>query len=297
MIAHDLLHGSRRAELPHRALASNGDDHARNVHPRNRLRSVRPAIQPIGKIPEVVLQFLAVDRPCHAVHPWGGVPLEIEVGIPEAIHAVHVVPERPQLHVAISSCYLSYPIERMLQVLPGLCPGPGLLSRIPLGQTPSLHPLRRRRRRCSSAFVRGLPRYTGSVRLPTPVHRRLPHPMSAAPLRTEVPPSASRGISRFPYAVLGRMRGVSDRAEFRRRSRYRSVCCGLRRSPSGSAPRPLSRSALRSGSRLSQLNTRPAPPPVNASPTELPPPAHDSGPNWFATPCSLMTFTFCTAPV
>lgn len=28
MIAHDPLHGSRRAELPHRALASSSDDHA-----------------------------------------------------------------------------------------------------------------------------------------------------------------------------------------------------------------------------------------------------------------------------
>jgi hypothetical protein len=44
-----------------------------------------------------------------------------------------------------------------------------LLAQVPLGQTPSLHLLRRR----CSGFVRRLPRYYGSVRLPVFVHHRL----------------------------------------------------------------------------------------------------------------------------
>jgi len=110
----------------------------RDVHPTDRLRSVRSAVQPIGQIPEILFQFLAVGRPRHAVHPRCSVPLEIEVGLPETVHAVDVVPERPQLRVPISTRYLSYPIERALQVQPGLCPGPVLLSRVPLSSASPL---------------------------------------------------------------------------------------------------------------------------------------------------------------
>jgi hypothetical protein len=51
---------------------------------------------------------------------------------------------------------------------PALRPGRGLLTRVPLGQVPSLRHLRCR----SAGFVRRLRRYYGPVRLPWVVHRR-----------------------------------------------------------------------------------------------------------------------------
>ena len=42
-----------------------------------------------------------------------------------------------------------------------LCPEPGLLKQIPLGQSPSLHSLRKPKR--TTALVRKLPRYYGTV--------------------------------------------------------------------------------------------------------------------------------------
>ncbi len=96
-------------------------------------------------------------------------------------------------------CCCAYPVQRLFQDDPVLCPGPALLDRVPLGQLPSLHLLRCRfhfgspgirlslgcfRRfqlrarvgvaiaRCPPlpAFVRRLLRYYGAVRLPTSVH-------------------------------------------------------------------------------------------------------------------------------
>ena len=64
---------------------------------------------------------------------------------------------------------MPYPNKSVLQVVLKLCSGPGLLARIPLGQTPSLHLLRRRPK---ATFVRRLLWYYGSVRLPTLVHHR-----------------------------------------------------------------------------------------------------------------------------
>jgi hypothetical protein len=55
---------------------------------------------------------------------------------------------------------------------PALCPVPGMRRRVPLGQLPSLHLLRRF---LGATFVRRLPRYYGAVRLPAPVHHsRIP---------------------------------------------------------------------------------------------------------------------------
>src|SRR5437867_1468621 len=48
---------------------------------------------------------------------------------------------------------------------------------------------------------------------------------------------------------------------------------------------------------FSRLNTRPACSPVNASPSQLPAPTHDSGPLWVATPSTFRTCIYCTAPI
>ena len=129
----------------------------------------------------------------------------------------------------------------------GLCPGPGLLGRVSLGQPASLHPLRRRRSGGCIAFVRGLRRYYWVVRLPTLIHLRYP-PLSGFPLRTQRPSRwAKRRISRFPHKVLGRMHRVSDRAGSCRHSRCRASRCCLPLIATGSAPRSVSI--------LSRLNT------------------------------------------
>ena len=74
-----------------------------------------------------------------------------------------------ELHILVQCCRLSYLRQRTGRVDPALSPERVLLAQVPLGQTPSLHLLRRR----CSGFVRRLPRYYGSVRLPVFVRHRL----------------------------------------------------------------------------------------------------------------------------
>ena len=114
---------------------------------------------------------------------------------------------------------VTYPRGRTLRVDPALCPGRVLLSRVPLGQPPSLHPLRHR----FTGFVRGPRRYYGAVRLPMAVHHRItsldfplrpgPHPL----------PPGSHGISRFSPRMFPGVLGVLDRAGSARDSRSRPV--------------------------------------------------------------------------
>ena len=59
-------------------------------------------------------------------------------------------------------CCLTYPLERAGHACPALRPERVALERVPLGQPPSLHRLRRR----FLGLVRRLPRYYGAVRLP-----------------------------------------------------------------------------------------------------------------------------------
>ena len=91
---------------------------------------------------------------------------------------------------------------------PVLCPGHGILIRIPLDQPPSLHPLR-----ClfHSDFVRGLRRYYAAVRLPVVVHHR--RSSSDFPTRPVLPLTGDDWLSRFSLNMFPHMLGVSDRAE------------------------------------------------------------------------------------
>ncbi len=186
--------------------------------------------------------------------------------------------------MVIPSRCLTYPRKRTGRAVPALCPGRVLLARIPLGQAPSLHPLRgwvaavrpvRRRplgclrrfhlrARVGSAIatlsaapvlVRGLRRYYGPVRLPIPVHhRRASLDFPTRPVTPSV--TGEDGISRFPREVVPHVLGVFDRAGSRNASRWRRPGCCLPPSPTASAPR---------SEFLSRLNTRPARTPVNAS--------------------------------
>jgi hypothetical protein len=82
-------------------------------------------------------------------------------------------PQRGKSHPLVATSCLSYPFQRILQVLhdrsfSALCPKLVLPERIPLGQAPSLHSLRRQGSHLP-LFGRFLGNY-GPVRLPLSVH-------------------------------------------------------------------------------------------------------------------------------
>src|ERR1039458_5653794 len=116
-----------------------------------------------------------------------------------------------------------------LAALGAVSHGPGSLTPLLLGQTPSLHPLRSRWR--TTGLVRRLHRYYGPVRLPGFVHRRRALLGSRRGLGQN---QAEPGISRLPNGglsppceVLACVHGVSDHAESGRISRWRSARCCL----------------------------------------------------------------------
>ena len=211
---------------------------------------------------------------------------------------------------------MTYPEHRTLHAGSGAeSDGHGLVLRIPLGQAPSLHPLRRRQaaqsrsdrlslvrirrfrlrarvgiamgaNRAVAPFVRGLPWYYGPVRLPVSVHRRrTPEGFPTRPAASEA--MGGHGISRFPRTVFPRMHGVSDRAGSQSVSRWRRRGCGLPPSPTASAPRSV----------FSRLNTQPARTPVYASPRPYGSSRQDSGPSWLARPSTYDSFIHYTLPV
>src|SRR5213593_4668194 len=154
--------------------------------------------------------------------------------------------------LAVPTYCLPYPLDRALRAAPALCPGRVAFGRVPLGQSPSLHRLRGR----FLGLVRRLLRYYGAVRLPASVHHR--RASLDFPVRPVGPsPTGRRGVSRLPCVMFPCVLGVSDRAGFRRVSRWRRPGCGLPPEPTASAAwSPW----------ISRLNTRPARTPVNASP-------------------------------
>ncbi len=250
-----------------------------DVRSLDRLRSVRPPLQPVRKVREVHLEGLPVVPPRLAVHARGRVPLQREVRRPQALDVIDVVQERREPHRLVPFRNLTYPVQRTGRADPALRPGRVLPARVPLGQPPSLHPLRR----WSPSVVRRLRRYYGAVRLPVVVHhRRVSLDFPARPLA----PSArgDHGLSRFSREVCPYMLGVSDRAGLLGVLHSRHPGCGL--------PLPPTASASRRGG-LSRLTTRPARPPVNASRTA----AHDSGPVWAANPSPYDSCIRNTSPV
>ena len=184
----------------------------------------------------------------------------------------------------ILSCCLTYPLQRTGRAVPARCPGRVLLWRVPFGQPPSLHPLRRR----LPGFVRGLHRYYGAVRLPVSVHHR----------RTSLD---------FPMRPRYTCRLRANAGSPGSRARCFRACTGSLTARDLGAPRDIG--ALGCGlplllqrrhpgvSCLSRLNTRPARSPVNASPPPLRAAPHDSGPVWVASPSPYDSFIHYTSPV
>src|SRR5438309_4561601 len=220
-----------------------------DVHPTHRFRSVRSSLQPMGEILEIVLEGLAVVPPRLSIHTGRSFLLQTEVGHAQRFQVVEVVQERREPQLLILTCCLTYPLQRTGRVFPARCVGRVLLGQVPFGQTASLHPLRRR----LPGIVRGLLRYSRSVRLPKSVRpRRTSLDFPTRPRSTAA--LGELGISRFPRLPLA---------------------------PTASA----SRSEL-----LTRLNTRPAHSPVNASTPPSRAAPHDSGPMWVANPLS---YDFC----
>ena len=177
----------------------------------------------------------------------------------------------------------AYPVQRCIQVRLALSPEPGLLSRISLGQVPSLQALRRER--LPARLVRALPRYYGPVRLPAAVHRGL----------------APFGFSaRTPRTARGQRRDLPGSAQ--------DVCVrawGLRprgvRMRLAMAAHPVWPSEQRNAvgtpdKTISRLNTQPARSPANACTAALRPKRHGAGPVWLATPSLCKTLTRYTLP-
>src|ERR1700680_2166104 len=255
----------------------------RDVHPTHWLRSVRSSLQPMGEILEIVLEGLAVVPPRLSIDTGRGFLLQAEVGHAQRFQVVDVVQERREPQLLILTCCLTYPLQRTGRVFPARCPGRVLLGQFPFGQTSSLHPLRRR----LPGIVRGLLRYSRSVRLPRSVrHRRASLDFPMRPKATAV--LGEPGISRFPFEVLPYVHGVCDRAGLRCTSRYRCTGWGL--------PHLLTASASRSDC-LTRLNTRPARSLVDASTPPSRAAPHDSGPMWVATSHLYDSFIHYTSPV
>src|SRR5579875_473310 len=193
-----------------------------DVHPPHRLGPVRSSLQPLRQVLEILLPFLAVVPPRLPVHAGRGFLLETEVGLAEHFRVIDVVQERGEPQLLVLLRCLTYPLQRAGRVGPARCAGRVLLTRVPFGQSPSLHPLRCR----CSGIVRGLLRYYGSVRLPRFVHHQLTS--LDFPMRPSAPTALGKpGISRFPHEVPAYVRGVSDRAGLRSASQYRRLGCCL----------------------------------------------------------------------
>jgi hypothetical protein len=164
----------------------------------------------------------------------------------------------------IGDCPHYYPVERMMQVVLALSPEPGLLARVPLGQTPSLHALRRFR--SPGTFVRALLQYYGFVRIPAVVHRDCTFFL----LTTRTPPTG-RGQQRD---LPGSVQDASVHA-WGLRPRGVRLTLGFYFDSGGVAFRSRER-RRHSGLKVSRLNTQPAPAPVNASHSPLRDHRHDS---------------------
>src|SRR5262249_10320018 len=97
----------------------------------------------------------------------------------------------------------THPLPKEQHAYPALSPARGPELCVPLGRSPSLHRLRQ-----PHAFVRRLPRYYATVRLPTGVHAGRAVNDLLRPIRHTRADAC--GISRFPCKEFPRMRRVFD---------------------------------------------------------------------------------------
>jgi hypothetical protein len=270
----------------------------RNVHPTHRLGPVRSALQSMGKVLEILLKSLAVVPPRLPVHTGCRVPLQLRVSKPQGVDPVDVMHQSGEPCILVRFCRLSYLRQLAWRdkrpqrqrpvagdpLYPALSPDRVLLAQVPLGQTPSLHLLRHR----YSGFVRKLPRYYESVRLPVFVHHRIPS---------------------LDFPIRPKRTGCSweNPGSLNFRARYVPTCQGHRprRTPAQLAitlDRMLP-SALCQGVGVLKLGVFrgsiawPIVPPVYASYLTLRPCPQDSEPAWLARPSPYDSFIRYILPV
>jgi hypothetical protein len=269
MIAHNLLHGSGRAALPHPALAFGDDAHA---------------AQGIGMTDGRRRQPASSDAAPHMI-PKNAAVL--------AASRQRAVPERPCFeakerqrrcvhgHAVISDVLTHHRLQLLAQYGDGLEHASLKLGfrlmqlrlqpfayRLPQPRVPSIAPLRTDVREAKkierlrfpfftrppvvdrerTEVVRDLLRCSGSVRLPRSARHR--HSSVHFPMRPKATSAVGKPrISRFPREVRPNLLGVLDRAGLPCTSRYRCAGWGLTLSLTGSASR---------SNWLTRLNTRPA---------------------------------------
>jgi len=258
MIAHSPLHGSQRAGLPHWALASGDDAKSPQGIGVSNARGGQPT-------PDEPPHPLPSESPALPAAPQRAVPQSTDLkakrdqGWP--VHRDPVVPQVPSD---------DRPQPRAHHGNRGVHASPQLgfdLAQLRLQPPPDRLPHHREP---------SIPLLPADMREAQEVER-LRLPLAGAL------PVFGRERPEFQQPRL-----LSDRAELRRVLRWRRAGCGL--------PLLLTASALRSRV-LSRLNTRPARPPVNASPSPLRAPAHDPGPVWVAGPSPYDSFIRNTPPV
>jgi len=119
---------------------------------------------------------------------------------------MHVVQQSRELQLPILPRCFAHTFQPAWPALPTQCPARVRLSRVLLGQQPSLHSLRR----WCPAFVRLLRWYYAAVRLPAAVHEGLIAHRVPPPARPVV--AGGSGASRFSRMEFLCMPGVFDSA-------------------------------------------------------------------------------------
>src|SRR5277367_3264729 len=234
------------------------------------------------QVRQLLIQARLVLLPGHTVDSGRRLPLQRVVALPQQ-RGRDMVEQRAEPRPFVPTCYFTHTAQDAQLAGPALGPGRGRLLDVLLGRPPSLHALRG----CLLTLVRALRRYYATVRLPTDVHVGLRAQGLLQPARRIFP-----GGHRGGLPVLAR--GVSIHAwglRLRRGLRILAI-----------AHPPILPSAMQNDvgtlvAIISQLNTRPACAPVNASMAASRLATHDSGSGWFATPFLCDSFIHDSTPV
>src|SRR5713101_7495931 len=254
----------------------------RNVGSLGRLRSIRPSMDSAMQVYQLLIQVSRVLLPRHAIYSGRSVPLQRVEAAPQQLGR-DVVEQRGEPRPLVPTCCFTHTEQVARRAGPAPRPGRGRLPDVLLGRSPSLHALRR----WPSTVVRALRRYYATVRLPTDVRVGLLAQGLLQPARHTFHdgrrwglPVLARGVSIHAWGL--RLRGVRRMLAIA----HPSVLPSAMRNDVGT---PV---AI-----ISQLNTQPACAPVNASPTALQLPTHDSGSGWLATPFLCDSFIHNFTPV
>src|SRR6266852_5793596 len=125
-----------------------------NVRPACRLGPVCSSLHPAAQLSDLLLKSFAVFFPSHSVDTSRRSLPQLAVYVRQPFFR-DVVEQSREFHLTVPLCCFPHPIKRIGRTLPALCPACVLPNQVPLGCTPSLHPVRPRFR----GFVPELRRY------------------------------------------------------------------------------------------------------------------------------------------